>query len=368
MQITAAVTRTAAGPFHIEELKLDDPREDEVLVRILGVGFCHTDLAARDQLVPVPLPVVLGHEGAGIVEEVGDGVTDLNRGDHVVLSFASCGACPNCDVHLPGHCDSFLPLNFGGVRADGTKALAANGRPVASHYFGQSSFASHALANRRNTVKVRNDAPIELLGPLGCGVQTGAGSVMQSLRCEAGSSLLVLGGGSVGLSAVLAAVVQGCRTIIVSEPVSERRKLAIELGATHTIDPMGTEDFVAHVRSIAPRGVDYIIDTSGKAKVISEAMAALDHRGALGVLAIPATPDDMVLPVDVLGVLGHGLQIKGISEGDVNPRTFIPRLIDLYLEGKFPFDKLISSYPLDEINQAVEDQLNGICVKPVLTP
>jgi len=295
-------------------------------------------------------------------------VADLKRGDHVVLSFASCGACPNCEVHLPGHCDSFLPLNFGGVRADGSRALTADGQPVASHYFGQSSFASHALANRRNTVKVRNDAPIELLGPLGCGVQTGAGSVMQSLRCKAGSSLLILGGGSVGLSAVLAAVVQGCQTIIVSEPTSERRRLAIELGATHTIDPIGTEDFVAQVRSIAPRGVNYILDTSGKAKVIREALAALDHRGALGVLALPATPDDMVLPVDVLGVLGHGLQIKGISEGDVDPQTFIPRLIELYLEDKFPFDKLIASYPLEEINQAVEDQLKGVCVKPVLTP
>ena len=368
MQITAAVTRTAAGPFHIERLEVDVPREDEVLVRILGVGLCHTDLVARDQLVPVPLPAVLGHEGSGIVEEVGEGVTDLNPGDHVVLSFASCGDCPSCDIHIPGHCDTWLPLNFGGVRADGSKALAANGEPVASHFFGQSSFASHALANRRNTVKVRKDAPIELLGPLGCGVLTGAGSIMSSLGCEAGSSLLILGGGSVGLSAVLAAVVQGCQTIIVSEPTAARRKLAVELGATHTIDPMGTDDFVAEVRSMVPRGVNYILDTTGKATVISGAMAALDHRGALGVVAIPATPDDMVLPVDVLGVLGHGLQIKGISEGDVDPQTFIPSLIDLYLNGEFPFDQLIASYPLEEINQAVEDQLNGLCVKPVLAP
>ncbi|MCY3815372.1 MAG: zinc-binding dehydrogenase [Gammaproteobacteria bacterium] len=217
-------------------------------------------------------------------------------------------------------------------------------------------------------MKVRNDAPIELLGPLGCGVQTGAGSIMSSLGCEAGSSLLILGGGSVGLSAVLAAVVQGCQDIIVSDPIAARRKLAVELGATHTIDPMGTDDFVAEVRSIVPRGVNYILDTTGKAKVMSEAMAALDHRGVLGVVAIPATPNDMVLPIDVLGVLGHGLQIKGISEGDIDPQTFIPSLIDLYLNGEFPFDKLIASYPLDEINQAVEDQLNGLCVKPVLAP
>ena len=368
MKITAAVTRDAASPFTVEQLDLEAPREDEVLVRISGVGLCHTDIACRDQIVPVPLPIVLGHEGSGIVEQVGSAVTGLAPGDPVVLSFASCGACANCGEEFPGYCDSFMPLNFAGVRGDGTGALSAGGEPVSSHYFGQSSFASHALANRRNVIKVRKDAPLEILGPLGCGVQTGAGSIMQALECEAGSSLLILGGGSVGLSAVLGAVVQGCETIVVSEPMAARRKLALELGATHAIDPLRVEEFAAAVRDVQPGGVEYILDTSGKTAVINAAVGALQHRGTLGLVGVPASLDDAALPVDVTNLLVLGHRIQGIIEGDVDPATFIPRMVNLHMEGRFPFDRLISRYPLLEINKAVDDQHEGVCIKPVLVP
>jgi aryl-alcohol dehydrogenase len=368
MNITAAVLREPCGPFSMEQLELAAPNRDEVLVRIVSTGLCHTDIAARDQLIPVPLPIVLGHEGAGIVEAVGSEVTGLAVGDHVVLSFASCGHCGPCHTELPGYCTSFMPLNFFGARADGSTALRAGDESVASHFFGQSSFASYALANERNAIKVAKDVSLELLSPLGCGIQTGAGSIMQALACPAGSSLLVLGGGSVGLSAVLGAVVQGCSTIIVVEPMAARRTMALELGATHVIDPAMAAGLGESARAVVPAGVDFILDTTGKTSVINAAVAAIAHRGTLGLLAVPASAADASLSVEILTLLGLGYRIKGITEGDVNPASFIPRMIELYLAGKFPFDKLISRYPLSEINRAIDEQHRGLSIKPVLIP
>jgi len=367
MEITAAVAHAPGKSFTIERLDLESPRDDEVLVRIVGAGLCHTDLAARDQQIPVAMPIVLGHEGAGVVERVGGAVRGLAPGDHVVLSFASCGGCDNCSDHLPGYCTSFLPLNFGGARADGSVALSNGGSRVASHFFGQSSFATHAVVNARNAIKVRREAPLELLGPLGCGVQTGAGSIMQALACTAGSSLLVLGGGSVGLSAVLGGVVQGCANIIALEPQAARRALALELGATHALDP-AAGDLAAAVRAICPAGVHYVLDTTGRNDVIAAAVGALAHRGTLGLLAVPASAEDATLKLDVISLLMLGLRVKGITEGDVDPAQFIPRMVDLHLEGRFPFDRLVAKYPLADINRAIEDQHAGRCVKPVLCP
>ena len=367
MKITAAVARTAAKPFSVEQLDLEQPRADEVLVRIAGVGVCHTDLVARDQALPVPLPIVLGHEGAGVVERVGADVQGLVPGDHVVLSFASCGQCHNCGQQEPGYCAEFFPRNFGGVRPDGTTALSASGERVASHFFGQSSFASHALVNARNAIKVRTDAPLDVLGPLGCGVQTGAGSIMQALNCRPGSNLLVLGGGSVGLSAVLGAVVQGCKTIIVLEPNAARRATALALGATHALDPAAGE-LPAQVRAILPRGVDYVLDTTARGDVIAQAVGAVAPLATIGVLGVPARAEDAVLHFNVIAMLGLGLTIKGITEGDVDPASFIPRMIELHMAGRFPFDKLVTRYPLAEINRAIEEQHHGRCIKPVLIP
>ncbi len=367
MEITAAVAHAPGNPFTIERLELEAPRDDEILVRIVGAGLCHTDLAAREQQIPVAMPIVLGHEGAGIVERIGSAVRGLAPGDHVVLSFASCGGCHNCVDHLPGYCTSFLPLNFGGARADGSAALSSGGSRVGSHFFGQSSFASYAVVNAHNAIKVQTRAPIELLGPLGCGVQTGAGSIMRALACEADSSLLVLGGGSVGLSAVLGAVVQGCAKIIALEPQAARRTLALELGATHALDP-AAGDLAAAVRAICPTGVHYVLDTTGRNSVIAAALGALTHRGTLGLLAVPASAEDATLKLDVVSLLMLGIRVKGITEGDVDPASFIPRMVELHLAGRFPFDRLIAKYPLADINQAIEDQHAGRCVKPVLCP
>lgn len=258
MKITAAVMRERSGPFRIEEVELDEPREDEVLVRIAGTGLCRTDLASRDGHLPTPLPIVLGHEGAGVVEKVGSKVCKVKTGDHVVMSYVACGTCPSCRKGEETLCLSNFTLNLGGIRPDGSLTMQKDGEFIHGAYFGQSSFASHALAYERNTVRVPEDVPIEILGPLGCGVQTGAGAVINSLRPKPGSSFAVFGTGGVGMSAILAAVVTGCTTIIAVDVKEARLKAARDFGATHTISPLKANPAEA-IREIADGGVEYIL-------------------------------------------------------------------------------------------------------------
>lgn len=367
MQITAAVARSAHGPFTLETAELDAPRADEVLVRIAGVGLCHTDLIARDQFIPIPLPAVLGHEGSGIVEAVGAGVTKVRPGDRVVLSFNSCGTCPRCAERLPSYCQHFPVMNYAGGRLDGSSGVTLDGRPASANFFGQSSFASHALAFERNVVRIDDaDAPLELLGPLGCGFQTGAGGIMRSLACPAGSSLAIFGGGPVGLAAVLGAVHQGCGTIILVEPIAARRALALELGATHVIDP-ADGDLNAAVREIAPAGVDFAFETSGREAVVEAALACLGSFGLLGLVGVPPRPES-ALSVNLATLITYGRRIHGIIEGDSDLDGFIPELVALHRAGGFPLEKLVTTYPLARINEAIADQARGACLKAVLIP
>jgi aryl-alcohol dehydrogenase len=364
MQITAAVARERKGDFRIETLELEDPRDDEVLVRIEAVGLCHTDLGFRDIETPLTLPAVLGHEGAGIVERVGAAVTKVEPGDKVLLTFRSCGTCDHCEGGHSAYCRHFPDLNFAGRRPDGSRALSAGDEPVSSHFFGQSSFASHALAFERNLVRVDPALDSATYAPLGCGVQTGAGAIMQSLACAPGSSLIVIGAGTVGLSAVMAGAIQRCAQVIAIEPKAERRALAIELGATHAIDP-AAGDVIQQVRAIVPRGVDYALDTSGIVPAIEAAIGCLGSRGVLGLVGSPPSLDAAV-PLPLVPAITFGFTVKGIIEGDSEPDHFIPELIDLHRQGRFPFDRLIRTYRLDDINQAVRDQHEGRCVKAVL--
>lgn len=362
----AAVARVPGGPLAIEPIEIEDPRPGEVLVRIAGVGLCHTDLVFGQHLQIMKPPAILGHEGSGVVERVGPGVSKVKLGDSVVLTFNSCGSCPRCDSGLPAYCFSFAPLNYGGQRPDGSSPLTAGGERASGNFFGQSSFASFALANERNVIPIDPSVPLELMGPLGCGVQTGAGAIINSLACREGSSLLILGGGAVGLSAVLGAVKQGCKTIIVVEPKSERRAMALELGATHVIDPAASA-LEEQLRQIAPLGVDYAFDTSGLKAVIQAALGCLASHASFGMVGVPPQVDDAItLPLNA--IIAKGIKIVGIIEGDSNPDDFIPYLVKLYRDGRFPFDKLISIYRLDEINQAIEDQVSGKCIKPVMIP
>jgi aryl-alcohol dehydrogenase len=369
MQISAALTRAPSAPFELATVELEAPRADEVLVRIVGVGLCHTDLVAQAGAFPMSMPAVFGHEGAGIVEQVGASVTKVKAGDRVVMTFLSCGHCPSCSDSEPAYCHSMPALNYTGARADGSKTLRNAQGAVSGSFFGQSSFATHALASERNLVKVPEGVPLELAGMLGCGVQTGAGAVMRSMRCRSGSSLVVLGGGAVGLSAVMGAVVQGCRTIILVEPHAARRELAMSLGATHTLDPKAAADLAGAVRGICPAGVNYVVDTSGVPAVIESVPLMLAPRGTFGFVGIPPAKSlDLKLPGRLLQAMQGGFTYRGIIEGDSEPDTFLPELMAYYLAGRFPFDRLATTYPLSQINQAIADQHQGICIKAVLLP
>lgn len=362
----AALSNQNSHDFEIKEAQIDDPRAGEVLVRIHGVGICHTDIATVEQRLPFPLPAVLGHEGAGIVEKIGAGVTKVKVGDHVVLSFMSCGECHPCGAGFPSYCTQFGPLNLAGVRSDGTSALHVHGTAVSSFFFGQSSFAELALARERNVIKIDTDVPLELMGVLGCGIQTGAGAVMRALCATAGSSILVIGGGTVGLSAVMGAKLQGCSTIIVSEPHAGRRDLARTLGATHCIDPLN-DDLATMVHATVPGGVQYALDSTARPQTIAAGIECLAVRGTIGLVGLPADPA-MMLQTSMFGMLGRGIAIRWISEGDSDPDVFIPELVAHYKAGRFPLDLLCRTYPLADINLAVADQLAGRCVKPILVP
>jgi aryl-alcohol dehydrogenase len=362
MRITAAVVREQEQPFSVVEFELEEPQAGEVLVRVVGTGVCHTDLIVRDQWYPVPLPVVLGHEGSGVVVKVGEGVTKVEEGDHVVLTFNSCGQCPSCKRGKPAYCLNFFELNFGGTRSDGTTSISKDGEAVHSHFFGQSSFASYALASERSVVKVPKGAPLELLGPLGCGVQTGAGAVLNVLQPEAGTAIAVFGTGAVGASAIMGAAVAGCTTIIGIDVEQGPLELARELGATHTIN--STETDVGEEIANITGGVNYAIETTAAPEVARQAVDALAPLGVCGLVG--AAPLGTEFSLDMNDILIPGKTVCGIVEGDSVPDVFIPRLIELYNQGRFPFDRLIEFYDLQEINRAAENSEQGTVLKPVL--
>lgn len=366
--VRAAVVRRQGAPFSLEDLEISAPRAGEVLVRLKGTGICHTDIVCRDGF-PVPMPIVLGHEGAGIVEAVGEGVHHLQPGDAVVMSFAHCGACANCAQQQPAYCFSFFPLNFAGQRPEGGSAPMRRGEePVHGHFFDQSSFASLAIARAASVVKV--DAaglPLELLGPLGCGVQTGAGAVLNSLALQAGQSIVIFGGGAVGLSAVMAAKCAEAAQVIVVEPHASRRALALSLGATQCVDPAQPGDeggVVGAIRRLTGGGVARALDTTGIPAVIAQAADVLLPNGQLGLVG--ASPMDASVPVNLMSMITRGIGIKAILEGDSDPQVFIPRLVALYRAGRFPFDRLIRTYPFEQINEAVDASIDGSVVKPVV--
>lgn len=362
--ITAAVARVKGEPFVIQQARIRGPKDDEVLVRVVATGLCHTDLIVRDQYYPVPLPSVLGHEGAGIVEEVGPAVKDLKAGDHVVLTYGACGHCNACNGGHGAYCRQFFGLNFGGAGLEGRTAIEdEEGRPLHDHFFAQSSFGSFALARENNAIKVPQDAPLELLGPLGCGIQTGAGAVINSLKVRPGSSFASLGAGAVGLSAVMAARVAGATTIIAVDVVPSRLALAKELGATHTVNSREV-DMIEAIRQITDGGVDFALESTGRSEVLSQGIDALGSLGAIGVVGAP--PLGTKAEFDINSLLLGGRTIRGIVEGDSVPQVFIPQLVQLYQQGRFPFDKLVRFYSIEQINKAAEDSTSGVTLKPIL--
>ncbi|TAN62429.1 MAG: NAD(P)-dependent alcohol dehydrogenase [Magnetospirillum sp.] len=363
MKINAAVTRAKASPMSLESIDLTDPRDGEILVRVVATGVCHTDIAMRDQTYPVPQPIVLGHEGAGVVEKIGRGVAKVAVGDHVVMSYNSCGHCDSCNEHAPNYCHDFFGHNFAGVRSDGTSPLSKGDEVIHGNFFGQSSFASFALCHERNIVKVTKDAPLELLGPLACGIQTGAGAVINALKVGPGRSIAVFGAGSVGLSAVMAARVVGATTIIAVDVVADRLIMAKALGATHVINPKSA-DTVAEIMKATGTGVDFAFESTGLPAVIRNAMDSLAPRGTCGIVG--ASSLDTEITLNAMHLMTAGRSIRGIVEGDSTPDVFIPQLIELYRQGRFPFDKLVTFYPYDKLNQAIADAEAGRAIKPIV--
>lgn len=363
MQITAAVARAIGQPFSLETVSLEDPRADEVLVRLVATGICHTDISMRDhKIYPIPHPVVLGHEGAGVVERIGSAVTKVKVGDHVVLNGNSCGHCPSCVDGMPVYCYEFNQLNFSGSRPDGSSPLSQDGALI--HYFqAQSTFATHSITRERCVVPVSKEAPLELLGPLGCGVMTGSGAVINSMAVGVGHSIAVFGTGSVGLSAIMAAKLVGAGIIIAIDLVPSRLALARELGATHTVNPSQTSTVEA-IKSITGAGVDFTLDTTANMKVLRQAMDVLAPRGTCGFVG--GAPAGAAVTIDVEQIMVGGRTIRGIIEGDSDPNVFLPKLIELHMLGRFPFDKLVKFYRFDEINRAVDEALSGSAIKPIL--
>lgn len=361
--VTAAVVRTKGGPWTLESLELDEPRDDEVLVRITATGVCHTDLSIRDQYLPLPLPIVLGHEGAGVVERVGSRVTSLAVGDHVVLVPMSCGACGNCQSGMQVYCDQFLRLNIGLRRPDGSSTMRDGDQKMSAAFFGQSSFATHALANERNAIRVPRDLPLELLGPLGCGVPTGAGTVMNALRPKPGASIAIFGTGTVGLSAIMAAKLVGCTTIVAVDVRAGRLEMAGELGATHALDN-ASGDAVDAIRELTGgRGVNFSIDTTAVPRVMRQAVECLAPPGTCAVLGLAHAGTEFTLDINTLG---NGRTVRGVTEGECVPAVMIPALLELWRQGRFPFDCLVRQYAFAEINQAAADLVSGAALKPVL--
>jgi aryl-alcohol dehydrogenase len=363
MEIKAAVAREQGAPLTLEPVSLESPRSHEILVRVVATGVCHTDLVVLAGHLPTPFPVVLGHEGAGVVEQVGSAIEKVKPGDHVVMSYNSCGVCPSCNDHATSYCHEFFPRNFFAVRQDGTSGLSRDGALIHGNFFGQSSFATHALCHEANVVKVSETLPLELLGPLACGIQTGAGAVMNALKVSAGRSFVVFGSGSVGLSAIMAAKVVGASTIVAVDMNEERLSLACELGATHTINP-GRQKAPERIMEISGHGVDFALDTTGLPAVIRDAVESLAPRGSCGILGAPAPETEIVL--DETHFMSGGRRLIGIVEGDANPDTFIPMLAELYTKGLFPFDRLVKFYGLDQINEAIADSENGSTIKPII--
>jgi len=359
----AAVLYESNKPIVIEDVSIDDPKDREVLVKMVATGVCHTDLHFIKGEMPQPLPVVLGHEGAGIVEEVGPGVTTLQPGDHVVLMVAySCGKCRYCVSGQPAMCPEWLAFHMIGSLPDGTKRLRKGDQEL-NHFFSQSSFAEYAVVHERTAVKVRNDAPLDKVCLLGCGVTTGIGAVLNTAGIKAGDSIVIYGCGGVGLSGVMAAKLAGAGALIAVDTVEMKLEKAKEMGADYVINA-SQEDPPQKVMEILGGGADHAVECIGNVNVMAQAFASI-HNGGKCVVAGMAPLGAMmsVAPFEFL----LGKTITGSVQGHIRAAIDVPKYTDLYMSGKLPVDKLISRYyALDQLNEALEALEKGEVVRSVI--
>ena len=362
--VRAAILREPGRTPEIEDVCLQPLQPDELRIDVYAVGICHTDLSAIDGTVPLPLPAVLGHEGSGVVRETGSEVDGLEPGDHVIVSYDHCHECVTCKDGRPSYCQLFAPLNYFGTRLDGTTTLRQGDDEIHGSWFGQSTFATEAIVSERNAVRVPRELPLEMLGPLGCGLMTGAGAVLNVLGPEAGESIAIFGLGAVGLSAVMAAAASGCETIIAVDPVATRRDVAMELGATSVIDPAGSSDVAWDVMELSGPGCHYSVDCVGTGTVVRQALEVLRTPGICATLGLAGLENEIRIDQ---GHLLLGRTLTGVIEGDADPAEFLPQLIAMWQRGEFPFDKLIRTFPFEDIGRAISAARDGSVVKPVLT-
>ena len=355
----AAVVRAPGEEFTLETVELDDLRAGEVLVRIEAAGVCHTDMNMQGV---VPMPAVVGHEGAGVVEEVGPGVTGVKPGDRVMISWPACGSCFSCVSGQPYLCDNQFPLLFSGHRLDGSPTMKLGGDWISGAFFQQSSFATYAIAPATSLVPVDGDLPAELLAALPCGVMTGAGSVINALKVTVQDELVVFGAGGVGLRAIMAGALVGARPLIAVDMNADRLALALELGATHAFN-VADGDVAARVKELAPRGVGFTLDTTGVESVWRSAVQCLSMNGKFGVVAVPGSETMSIQSVELLS---KGARIQFILAGLSNPQVFLPRLIEWHKQGRFPVDRLVKRFDFADINKAFAESVAGRAIKPVL--
>lgn len=355
----AAVLLEAGAHPALTDVTIRPPEADELLVRIDAVGICHTDVSVAARWPQRRMPMVFGHEGAGTVTVAGPDAT-VRPGQRVVLTFASCGQCPYCAAQQPAYCMHSTDLNMRGDGAGEGSALRLDGRPVAGGFFGQSSHATYALTRQRNAVPIDDDLDPALAAPLGCSVQTGVGTVLNALAARPEQSVVVFGAGAVGLSAVMGARVAGCRTIVAVDPVASRRDLAAEFGATATLDP--GDDVAAAVTDLTGGGAHAAVDTTAVPDVLMTALGVLRPRGTLALLGLGAP----VAPLPVGLIMGKGLVVRGVVEGDSEPHTLIPHLVGLARSGELPLQRLITTFAFEDFGTAWSAAATGAVVKPVL--
>ena len=360
----AAVYYRPNQPLTVEDLELLEPQRNEVMVRIEAAGVCHSDLHFIDGLLPHPAPAVLGHEGAGVVEEVGEGVTYVQPGDHVILSFIpSCGQCPYCIAGRPNLCTVGNRAAARGALLDGTTRLR-KGKQKVFHMTCTACFAERAVVPESSVVKIREEMPLDRAALIGCGVMTGVGAVINTARVQAGSVVAVIGCGGVGLNVVQGASLSGAAKIIAVDVNGFKLELAQQFGATHVINAAEDPDVVGAIRQLSPGGADYAFEVIGRPETMRQAYDATRRGGMAVVVGLAPAGAEVSIPA---GTLLQEKVLTGSSYGGARPRIDMPMLVDLYMAGKLKLDELISRrYPLDGINDAFQAMRDGEVARSII--
>ncbi|HEV3211318.1 MAG TPA: zinc-dependent alcohol dehydrogenase family protein [Chthoniobacterales bacterium] len=350
-------------PLQLEEVSLDPPGPGELLIKINATGLCHSDLSVINGDRPRPMPMVLGHEAAGEVEECGDGVTDLKAGDHVVLAFVpSCGSCIPCMEGRPALCEPGARANLAGTLLSGARRLHARQRPI-YHHIGVSGYAEYAVVSRRSAVKVDRSLPAHEAALFGCAIVTGVGAVVNTGKVPAGCSLAVVGLGGVGLSALLAANLVGAAEIIAVDTSSGKLEIAARLGATRTVKP--GPDAAQEIREITGGGVDFAFEMASSVLALQLAYEITKRGGTTITASLPHPEHRLSIPAVQLAAEERTL--KGSYLGSCVPARDIPRFIRLYQQGKLPVDKLLSEIiSFDQLNEAFDRLADGKTIRQVL--